>query len=173
MSIIIIIGPTGCGKTRAAYERDPGLYSVPSAKSSGTYWDSYEGSATVLVDEMYGNRFTWSFLLRLCDRYSMRVPVHGAQGVNFTSEEIIFTSNAHPKEWYPKQTERYGWSESNPFVRRISFIQNSYYDESDSIELNRYPTEGQQKIALKDRPVRPRSPTTLYMSKGQIATTGS
>lgn len=119
MEVLVYSGGTGTGKTRKAYDDYPDLYSVPCAKGSGTYWDDYDGQETVLVDEMYGNRFSWGFLLRLCDRYAMKVPVHGSS-VEFTSKRIIFTSNLHPGLWYSKMERSYPWDDTNPFKRRLS-----------------------------------------------------
>jgi hypothetical protein len=69
MEIYIYVGPTETGKTRTAYDLyGQDLYSLPQSKGSGTYWDGYHGQETVLIDEMYGNRFSWGFLLQLLDR---------------------------------------------------------------------------------------------------------
>lgn len=122
MEIITLIGDTGTGKTRWAYENFPDLYSVPDTKSSGCYWDGYEGQTTVLIDEMYGSRFSHGFLLRLLDRYPFQVPVHGGQ-VQFSSRRVIMTSNAHPAEWYSglkeDGTEKFPW-ETGPLRRRLT-----------------------------------------------------
>lgn len=97
--IITLIGETGTGKTAWARQNYPDLYSCPHAKGSGTYWDDYDEHEVVLVDEMYGNRFSMGFLLGLTDRYPFTVPVHGGS-VNFCPKIIIFTSNAQPDDWY-------------------------------------------------------------------------
>lgn len=116
-------GPTGTGKTRAVYDEFDleEIYSVPDAKGSGTYWDGYDGQRVVLVDEMYGSRFSWGFLLRLTDRYPFNVPVHGGS-VNFSSKIIIFTSNLHPGLWY--KTGGYLWNNENPFARRVTEVRS-------------------------------------------------
>lgn len=102
MTIISLIGPTGCGKTRMAYDTYPDLYSLSTPKGSGTYWDGYSGQEVVLIDEMYGNRFSWGALLMLLDRYPFKVPVHGGF-VEFTSKVIILISNKHPRDWYTNE----------------------------------------------------------------------
>ncbi len=121
MEVIVLYGPTGTGKTRwvvDSYGED--LYSVPDSKSSGTYWDDYDGQETVLIDEMYGKRFSHGFLLRLLDRYQFTVPVHGSS-VNFSSRRIVMTSNTHPREWYHAMYQNHPgmFFEHGPLQRRM------------------------------------------------------
>ncbi len=99
MTIITLVGETGTGKTRWAYDNYPGLYSVPPPKNSGTYFDDYDNHDVVLCDEMHAGWFTHTFLLRLTDRYPLNVPIHGGS-VNFRPNVMIFTSNYAPSEWY-------------------------------------------------------------------------
>lgn len=120
MEIIIYCGGTGTGKTRAAADKYPLAFWLPPAKKSGTYWDGYDGEETVIIDEMYGNRFAASFLLQLTDRYPLRVPVHGGS-VQFTSKRIVFTSNKRPEEWYNE-----GVGMWKAFERRITIIHDTF-----------------------------------------------
>lgn len=99
MEVLILWGPPDTGKTRWAYHHFPDLYSLPQAKTSGTYWTDYDGEETVLIDEMYGNRMSFGFLLQLCDRYAFKVPQIGTSA-EFVSRRIIMTSNAAPTTWY-------------------------------------------------------------------------
>lgn len=122
MEVVVLVGPPGSGKTRWAMDNYPTLYKLPCPKSSGTYWDDYDGQETVLVDEMYGHYFSWSFLLQLTDRYPMTVPVHGGAGHQFVSRRIIFTSNSLPEEWYSKPTIATQWNAANPFRRRVTHL---------------------------------------------------
>ncbi len=118
MEIITLIGPTGSGKTRYVYDRYPEdeIYSLPPPKGSGTYWDGYDGEETVLIDEVYGNRFSHGALLMLLDRYPLQVPVHGG-AVEFVSKRIVMTSNAHPRDWYSSDKFTY---EDGPLHRRLT-----------------------------------------------------
>lgn len=116
MSITVLVGPTGVGKTRWVYDNFEDLYSVPPTKQSGCYWDGYDGQEVVLIDEMYGSRFSYAWLLQLLDRYSFLIPVHGGQ-VPFTSSRIIMCSNSHPDEWYDPQKFPFSGS---PLERRLT-----------------------------------------------------
>ncbi len=118
MEVITLVGPTGVGKTRYVYDTYPleEIYSLPPPKGSGTYWDGYDGQRIVLIDEMYGNRFSHGCLLQLLDRYPFQVPVHGGT-IEFVSKIIVMTSNAHPKEWYSSDKFTY---EEGPLQRRLT-----------------------------------------------------
>ncbi len=142
MEIITLVGDTGTGKTLWAYTHYPDLYSVPHAKTSGCYWDGYANQKTVLIDEMYGNRFSHCFLLGLTDRYPFQVPHHGGQST-FGSIRIIFTSNSHPRDWF--DSIKFPWAHG-PLQRRftqgvsrvVQFVENAdpFVDEGFNLVLN-------------------------------------
>ncbi len=109
MDIRVYVGPTGCGKTRKAMEEfGDDIYLQVHDK----WWDGYTGQQTVLIDEMYGSRFKWAYLLQLCDRYPFSVEAKGSV-IEFTSRRIIFTSNLSPELWYPNK-------DFSPLKRRIN-----------------------------------------------------
>ncbi len=114
--VITIIGDTGVGKTRWAHDNFPSLYSVAPAKGSGTYFDGYDDHDHVLIDEMYGNRFSHGALLGLLDRYPYTVGIHGGV-VNWRPHTIVLTSNSSPDEWYDQNKFPYA---GGPLERRLS-----------------------------------------------------
>lgn len=115
MEIYIILGPSGTGKTRFARDAFPGAYWKPHGK----WWDNYDGHDVVVVDEMYGNRFSFTELLNLMDRYPHSVEIKGGT-VEFTSKTLVFTSNQLPEDWYdPQRTHQHMRWEENPLKRRI------------------------------------------------------
>ena len=114
--VTVCIGPTGTGKSSYAFNNYPDAYYAPM----DGWFDSYQGQETVIVDEMYGSRYSWSFMLQLCDRWPLLAKSKGGF-VNFTARNIIFTSNVHPSQWYPKVVQHTGW-EASPLARRIDLL---------------------------------------------------
>jgi len=109
----VYVGPTGCGKTSAAYAEFPDLWSKPE----GAWFDSYDGQAVVLIDDFRGGRdcgITFAALLQLLDRYGMVVPVKGSFQ-QWRPRVIIITSNIKPEFWYP-------WEDKEPLMRRIDVL---------------------------------------------------
>lgn len=87
---LLLVGPTGCGKTRTA--------SLISAFVGDSYWHdcsqwwpAYDGQQLVILDE-YRGQFDVAFLLRLLDRTPFKVPFKGGY-TNFNSRQVIMTSN--------------------------------------------------------------------------------
>lgn len=119
MNVVILWGPTGTGKTHAAtHNYGDSFYMLPQAKGSGIYFDDYAGQDTIVVDEMEGNRMTYTFLKAFCDRYPMTLPVHGGAGHQMVSKTIVFTSNTDPRLWYSNEVVK-DW-DTSPFKRRVT-----------------------------------------------------
>ncbi len=93
-------GPTGTGKTRRAMAEsvDPYVVTPPTGNGHVCWWDGYDLHSEVIIDEFYG-WLPWSLLLRLLDRYPVRVRTQGGT-VEFTAKRIWITSNVDPREWY-------------------------------------------------------------------------
>jgi len=92
-------GPTGTGKTRAVYEfiRHEDIFCYNGGKDG--WFDGYDGQCVVLFDDFSGSDFKLNYLLRLLDRYPMKVPIKGGF-VEFVPKHIFITSNLDPDIWY-------------------------------------------------------------------------
>lgn len=117
--VIIYWGASGTGKTRLAYTRHQKdmVYDLPRPNGGSVWFDGYDPKShtCVLMDDFYG----WvplHLLLKLGDRYPMRVPIKGGM-VNFCPEELIITSNKPYKDWY--RWEDFGQVLLQAFERRI------------------------------------------------------
>lgn len=93
----IYFGETGIGKTKRAFEE---AESTPYMHSGGQWFDGYDGHEDVIFDDFGGSEFKLTYLLKLLDRYPMRVPIKGGF-VNWVPKRIWITSNYSPKEWFP------------------------------------------------------------------------
>lgn len=104
-SVVVYWGKTGTGKTRAVYENLPSkkdLYVHPG----GPWFDGYDGQPIVLFDDFGGSEFKLQYLLKLLDRYPMRVPIKGGF-VSWAPYEIYITSNINPDNWYSNANEEH------------------------------------------------------------------
>lgn len=92
-----LYGGTGLGKTRQVVELEQDLW---ISGSSLKWWNGYKNQAAVLFDDFRGDFSTFHWLLRLLDRYPVRVEVKGSM-VEFNSARIYITCPDHPTDVYP------------------------------------------------------------------------
>jgi hypothetical protein len=95
--VYVFWGPTGTGKTKRAFEEaGDGAFIYPG----GGWFDGYDGEENVIFDEFSGGEFKLTYLLRILDRYPMKVPVKGSF-IEWIPKKIWITSNLDPNDWYP------------------------------------------------------------------------
>lgn len=114
-----IYGPTGTGKSRWAWERDPDLY--PLASYNPEWWDGYIGQRTVLFDEFDIKSLKLDRILRICDRYPVMVPRKGAFSW-LKAEQIIICSNKRYDECYPVDDAEISSVQLDALARRITQV---------------------------------------------------
>jgi len=93
VSVYVLYGEPGTGKTRFIFERegaDLWINSDPSLQ----WFDGYGGEPAVLLDDYRGDGKA-SFLLRLLDRYPLRVPCKGGF-LSWSPVRVYITSNLSP-----------------------------------------------------------------------------
>lgn len=106
-SVEIHWGVTGSGKTRQVYDRFD-IADIYNKDPHTAWWDGYDGQRVVLIDDYAGtqgeagrNCLSYQALLRLCDRYPLRVEIKGGYvSISNSTKFIIFTSNYDPQTWF-------------------------------------------------------------------------
>lgn len=96
--LYVYYGEPGTGKSRRAFEEDDDAYYLRKGNGGAVWFDGYTGQKTVVIDDFYG-WLPWDLVLRLADRYPLRVDVKGGS-VEFVATKIIVTSNSAPEDWY-------------------------------------------------------------------------
>lgn len=93
-------GPTGTGKTKQAMDEIIATGSNYWISHDTLNWfDGYFGQENVLIDDFRTTMCKYNFLLRLLDRYPLRVPVKGSF-VEWHPRTIWITSNKSPEDLY-------------------------------------------------------------------------
>lgn len=125
MTVIWCYGPPGSGKTKWVYDNHPDAFTYPGEPGK-TWFDNYNYEKTIVIDDFRGTKrvgsdadqvptFTFSYFLRLIDRYEMQIPVKGAYKWLCATTWII-TCPWHPSEAY-QSSENMG-----QLLRRITEI---------------------------------------------------
>lgn len=130
--VVYLYGPTGTGKTRYAFKEGMDLSggSLCFLPDHTLQWfDGYETNIKVVIIDDFDGTAKLSFLLRLFDRYYLRVPVKG--GFKEWNPRIVYITSNYPLDyWYKTDGEHY-----NALLRRIDEI---HYMTKDAHEI-RYP----------------------------------
>lgn len=107
-------GASGTGKSRKALEdglllsgadptQPPAIDKMPYYKASDhKWWGGYYGQQVVIIDDFRPGMLSYDYLLRLFDRYPVKVEAKGTE-IEFNSKYIIVTSDKHPAAYYPEQ----------------------------------------------------------------------
>lgn len=114
-SVIVYWGRTGTGKTRAVWSNaeSDSIFVYP-----GNGWfDGYEQHPIALFDDFNGGEFKISYLLKVLDRYPIKVPIKGGF-VEWCPEEIYLTSNLAPECWFPNANTEH----VNALLRRFTNV---------------------------------------------------
>lgn len=116
--VIVLVGPPGCGKTSYAYREYDNIY----VKPDGDWFDGYVGQSTVLFDD-YNGHIKYELLLKLLDRYQMKVPVKGSF-IEWSPRTVIITSNLEMEYWYRDRHE------IDALKRRVTKVINYFKKEN-------------------------------------------
>lgn len=111
-TVIVHWGVAGAGKTRFVYDNHP--VEDIWAWGGGQWFDGYDQHPIALFDDFDGSDIAYRLLLRVLDRYPIRVPVKGGF-VAWRPKVIYITSNLKPAEWY-------NLSDNAALLRRLTTV---------------------------------------------------
>lgn len=111
---ILLIGHTGCGKTRLAYDifDHKDIWMMPDATQM--WFDGYDQQKVAIIDECGEGMINYNTIKRLTDIYPLTVPCKGGF-LSWNPKIIIFTAQQPMHTWWPKATQ----SDMNALERRI------------------------------------------------------
>lgn len=96
-------GPTGTGKTETALKECREKGKEPWISADTLQWfDGYTGQEYVIIDDFRSHMCKYNFLLRLTDKYPLRVPIKGSYTI-WQPQVIYITCNKSPEECYTYQ----------------------------------------------------------------------
>lgn len=104
-------GPTGTGKSHWAHKHFPDAYWKPPE----TCWfDGYDGEEVIILDDYRKNWFTFSYMLRLLDKYPMQVQTKGGSQPLLATTFVI-TAPEPPEQVYLTRED------VQQLVRRVTY----------------------------------------------------
>ena len=101
--VIVITGEPGYGKTHTVYAENniDDIYKaeIGDGSSGSIFWDNYNGESVILIDDFHNN-FKLDYMLRLLDKYPMKLNIKGGYTWK-CAKKIYITSNITLDKWYP------------------------------------------------------------------------
>jgi len=105
--VIWLHGATGTGKTRSVFEfarLSRGVSDLWVSNGSLQWFDGYDGQRITLLDDYRTDHAKFAFVLRLLDRYPLRVPFKGGH-VEWQPQVIFITAPQSPRIMWNLRTE--------------------------------------------------------------------
>lgn len=115
---IWIHGPTGAGKSHAAFTEITGTYyDVPDDDG---WWDNYEGQDTVIFNDFRGDAMKFNLLLKMIDKWPFSVRRRNKAPMPFSSKKVIITCIMPPQTLYGGMGE--SGETLDQLLRRIKIV---------------------------------------------------
>ncbi len=103
--IVILFGPTGCGKSQWCARNLTDCYWVSAPSGKHLWFGNYWGQSTCLFDDFTDKWMTVNDLMSFFDSTPKDVFGKGTQ-VKFSSTDLVITCNVDPRDWYSGDTGR-------------------------------------------------------------------
>lgn len=99
-----LYGKTGTGKTETAYKMGTRELEHPYFWIYGETLQAYNGERTLVLDDFRGE-LPYSFLLRLLDKYPMRISIKFGEARLLMADTIFITSDRHYTQLWPNEVD--------------------------------------------------------------------
>jgi len=123
VTVVWLWGDTGTGKSYWVDQLSRQLGQLPygHCDERGKFFDGYVDQSWALFDDI-NPRFSRKILLKVCDRYRLRVEVKGSSTA-FAANVIFLTSDRHPSDWIGEgdRDEHYSIPDVDQLCRRVHF----------------------------------------------------
>lgn len=150
-------GPTGTGKTLRAWKAAENMGLEPYLKSgNGKWFDGYDAHRFVIFDDFRDSHVEFGFLLRLLDRYPLRVELKGSSR-QWKADTIFITSPLPPHECYATMQATDKYDRIDQLLRRIDVIEHVTTLDASLIEAPQPPKGG---VKRDNEPTDDYSPAT-------------
>lgn len=106
VTVYWLYGSTGSGKTRSAWEYGKATApdSIWCSNDSLQWYDGYDGQVVTIFDDFRAKDIRFSLLLRILDRYELRVQFKGGY-VSWRPKVIIITTPKNVRSTFAKRNE--------------------------------------------------------------------
>jgi len=142
ITVIVLWGESGSGKTETAKRCFPGAYTFMPQRGGTTWWPDYQGEETIIIDE-FANNFQFHYALRLINEYGLKVETKG-DTTTLYAKTFVITAMEPPTEWWPGVT-----TNRVALYRRIThcYRLSGRWPES-TFEIDRKPFEYDNNVGL-------------------------
>lgn len=115
IKVVWLYGPTGRGKSHllATIARTPGVDAY--WKPTGAWFEGYSGEPFIFMDDFRAGDMQFSDLLKLCDKFPVRVPIKGSSAM-MAADKIFITTPQEPEVTYNEHED------IGQLMRRIDYI---------------------------------------------------
>ncbi len=118
VEVVLITGPTGCGKTKYAMEKS--TYKIQGSHLK--WWQDYDGDKVICIDE-YNNNIPIDEMLALLDGYKLRLNIKGTH-TYANWDKVFITTNLTLSELHGNAKNAH----KKALMRRITKVIN-FWDE--------------------------------------------